>query len=253
MIEIKNVHKSFGPLKVLNGVNLSIQDGERAVILGRSGCGKSVLLKIILGLLEPDSGTVTVDGADIFKFTKEQLKRYRMTCGMLFQGAALFDSMNVRDNVAFGLMEHTRNSSGQIDQRVREVLAAVGLNDVEMKMPSDLSGGMRKRVGLARALAMNPCRILYDEPTTGLDPVMADAINDLIIDVSEKFRATCVIVTHDMTSAYKVADTIALLYNGVILETGTAEAIKKTKNPVVRQFVTGSAKGPIDILGTGTI
>ncbi len=245
MIEIVNLCKSFEDHVVLNNLNLTIKDGETIVIIGRSGCGKSVLLKHIIGIMKPDSGQVVIDGQDITRFNGKELNELRLKFGMLFQGAALFDSLNVRDNVGFNLIEHTKLDGRAIDSRVAQCLEMVGLRGIEHLRISELSGGMRKRVGLARAICMSPKIILYDEPTTGVDPIMGDAINDLIRELQNKLKTTAVAVTHDMTSAYKIADRIAMLYKGNIIEAGTPEQIKNTKNPVVHQFITGAAVGPI--------
>lgn len=245
MIEIVDLHKSFGATPVLKGINLTIRDGETLVIIGRSGCGKSVLLKHIIGLLEPDSGKVQIDGTDLFSLSPEELDQFRLNIGMLFQGAALFDSLNVRENVGFSLYEHTATPQEVIAERVRAKLKLVGLKDIEEQMPADLSGGMKKRVGLARAICNEPKTILYDEPTTGLDPINADAINDLILRMQEQLKITSIVVTHDMTSAYKVGNRIAMLYDGKIRAVGTPDEIKNTTDPVVKQFITGSAKGPV--------
>ncbi len=245
MIEIINLCKSFNEHKVLDNLNLTIKSGETIVIIGRSGCGKSVLLKHIIGILRPDSGQVFIEGVDITKLKGSELDRVRMNFGMLFQGAALFDSLTVGENVGFALREHSGLSESIIRKRVSESLGLVGLKDVEDLMPQELSGGMRKRVGLARALAFNPKIILYDEPTTGVDPIMGDAINDLIVELKEHIKVTSVAVTHDMVSAYKIADRIAMLYKGKIIAVGTPEEFKNTKDPVVKQFITGAAKGPI--------
>ena len=247
MIDIINLTKSFRGHPVLRGVNLTIETGETMVIIGRSGCGKSVLLKHIIGLLRPDGGQVLMDGVDITKLPRKALDRIRLTCGMLFQGSALFDSLTVAENVGFALLEHGRQSLQDIRPRVAECLAMVGLQDVEALHPAQLSGGMRKRVGLARAICMNPQVILYDEPTTGIDPVMSDVINHLIIALRDKLRVTSVAVTHDMTSAYKIADRIAMLYEGQIILVGTPEEIRQSSNAIVRQFVTGSSTGPIPV------
>ncbi|MFH1593668.1 MAG: ABC transporter ATP-binding protein [Candidatus Omnitrophota bacterium] len=245
MIEIINMCKNFGHTKVLDNLNLTINTGETTVIIGRSGCGKSVLLKHIIGILKPQSGQVFIDGKDIAKLRGKSLNEIRMKFGMLFQGAALFDSLSVWENVAFGMMEHTRKKRGIILNRVRECLGLVGLAGVENLKPAELSGGMRKRVGLARAISMNPEIVLYDEPTTGLDPIMADAINNLIKGLHDKLKVTSIAVTHDMTSAYKIASKIAMLYEGRIIAVGTPSEIKNTKNPVVKQFIYGEAEGPI--------
>ena len=245
MIEIADLHKSFGGHHVLRGVNLSVEKGESMTVIGGSGSGKSVLIKHIIGLLFPDRGRVVVDGQDLNSLDERGLNEIRKKFGMLFQGAALFDSLTVWENVGFGLKQHTKLSDKEIRAIATEKLALVDLRNVEDKMPSDLSGGMKKRVGLARAIAMDPAIILYDEPTTGLDPITADAINDLIVDLRKKLGVTSVAITHDMHSAYKISDRIAMLYKGQILEVGTPEEIKNTANPIVRQFITGSAVGPI--------
>lgn len=245
IIEIKDLYRSFNNLQVLQGVNLTIEKGETIVIIGRSGCGKSVLLKHIIGILKPDSGQVIVDGVDITQLGEYELNEYRKRFGMLFQGAALFDSLNVRENVAFGLEEHMTLPQEELSHRVREYLSMVGMEGVEDKKPAELSGGMRKRVGLARAIAMSPEFILYDEPTTGVDPIMGDIINDLILKLHDQLKVTSIAVTHDMVSAYKIADRIAMLYNGKIIFSGSPEEIKETQNPIVRQFITGSGEGPI--------
>jgi phospholipid/cholesterol/gamma-HCH transport system ATP-binding protein len=245
LIEIKNIHKAFNSHKVLSGVNLSIQKGESMVVLGGSGTGKSVLLKIVMGLLKADEGEVFIDGQEITHLKEEALGEIRKKFGMLFQGAALFDSLSVWENVGFGLLEHTRLSRKEVRKVVSEKLAMVGLKDIEDKMPAELSGGMKKRVGLARAIAMDPQIILYDEPTTGLDPIMADVINELIIKLKKEINATSIAITHDMTSAYKIGDKLALLYLGTIHQIGTPEEIKNSEDPVVHQFVTGSSVGPI--------
>lgn len=229
----------------MKGLDLSIRDGETLVIIGRSGCGKSVLLKHIMGLLEPDQGQVLIDDVDIFSLDDRQLEGFRLRLGMLFQGAALFDSLSVEENVGFSLYEHTRLPIPVIRKKVAEKLDLVNLSGIEDLMPSELSGGMKKRVGLARAICNEPKIILYDEPTTGLDPITADAINDLILRMQEKLKVTSVVVTHDMTSAYKVANRIAMLYGGRIVGIGTPEEIRQTNNPIIKQFVTGSAEGPI--------
>ncbi len=249
MIEIIDLHKSFGKKSVLRGINLHVERGESMVVIGGSGSGKSVLLKHIIGLLRPDKGQVIIDGTDITKLNEKELYEMRKRFGMLFQGAALFDSMTVWENVAFALIRHTGMSPKEAREIASEKLKLVGLTGVEDLMPSELSGGMKKRVGLARAIAHEPEIILYDEPTTGLDPIMADAINDLIINLREKLKVTSVTITHDMKSAYKIADTIAMLYDGRIIHSGTPEEIRNSDNPVVRQFVTGSATGPIKIEG----
>ena len=245
MIEITNLFKSFGSLQVLSGVNLTVEKGESMTVIGGSGSGKSVLIKHIIGLLFPDRGQVTVDGQVLNDLDEEGLNDVRKKFGMLFQGAALFDSLTVWENVGFGLKQHTKMSDQEIRDSATQKLALVGLKGVEDKMPADLSGGMKKRVGLARAIAMDASIILYDEPTTGLDPITADAINDLIVDLRKKLGVTSVAITHDMHSAYKISDRIAMLYKGEIQEIGTPDEIRNTTNPIVKQFITGSAVGPI--------
>jgi phospholipid/cholesterol/gamma-HCH transport system ATP-binding protein len=248
MIELVDIHKSFGEQKVLDGLNLRIEDGKTTVIIGKSGGGKSVLLKHIIGLLKPDSGQVLVNGIDITTLSDKELNEVRKNFGMLFQEAALFDSMNVGENVAFPLREHTKKKEKEIREIVDERLRAVGLPGVENKMPSELSGGMRKRVGLARALAMHPQIILYDEPTTGLDPIMTEAINDLIINTQKNFNVTCVVISHDIESIFEIGHNIAMLYEGKIVEYGTPEVIRQSDNPVLKQFLSGSLDGPISVM-----
>jgi phospholipid/cholesterol/gamma-HCH transport system ATP-binding protein len=248
MIEVLDLHKSFGDNHVLRGVNLKVATGQSMVVIGGSGSGKSVLLKHIIGLLMPDSGSVIIDGVDITRLDKKHLYEVRKKFGMLFQGAALFDSMSVWENVSFVL-----SRSGMRAKEAKEIaienLKRVGMTGVEDMMPSDLSGGMRKRVGLARAIAHKPEILLYDEPTTGIDPIVADAINDLIIKMREELNVTSMAITHDMHSAYKIADRIAMLYEGRIVQEGTPDEIRETRDPIVRQFISGSAKGPIRIEG----
>lgn len=245
MIQIKNLHKSFGGHPVLNGVNLEIEKGETMVVIGQSGVGKSVLLKHIMGIIKPDQGEIQVDGVNIATLDMNALNKVRRRFGMLFQGAALFDSLTVGENVSFALSRYTSLEEKAIQEKVKEKLALVGLRDIENIKPAELSGGMKKRVGLARAIAMDPEAVFYDEPTTGVDPIMADAINNLIISLHNKLKITSIAVTHDMTSAYKIANRIAMLYQGVIVGVGTPEEIKATSNPVIHQFITGEAKGPI--------
>jgi phospholipid/cholesterol/gamma-HCH transport system ATP-binding protein len=245
MIEIINVSKSFDGHKVLDNLNLNIRAGETTVIIGRSGCGKSVLLKHIIGLLKPDSGHVLIDGKDITRLDEKELNEVRMKFGMLFQGSALFDSLTILENVGFAMLEHTNATKEEVEKRVKECLALVGLKDIENKKPAELSGGMKKRVGLARAILFRPRIILYDEPTTGLDPIMGDSINDLIVKLHSKLNVTSIAVTHDMTSSYKIGDRITMLYNGKIIADGTPDEIKDTKDPIVKQFITGAGNGPI--------
>ncbi len=245
MIEIKNLHKTLGGHKVLNGLNLKIEKGITCVVIGRSGCGKSVLLKHIVGILKPESGQVFVGGQEVNKLNDHELNRLRLKMGMVFQGGALFDSMTVGENVGFGLIEHDHIHHKELLRRIEDSLSMVGLSGIANLMPSELSGGMKKRVSLARALCIRPDIIFYDEPTTGVDPITADSINDLIIDLHDKLKVTAIVVTHDMTSAYKVGDKIAMLYHGKIIAEGTPKEIRHANNPVVHQFINGLAKGPI--------
>jgi phospholipid/cholesterol/gamma-HCH transport system ATP-binding protein len=248
MIIISDLNKSFGKKEVLKGINLKIYDGESLVILGPSGCGKSVLLKHIIGLLKPDSGQVLIDGEDITEFPQNKLDSLRMRMGMLFQSAALFDSLTVEENIAFGLRKHTNLSNLAIHHIVSEKLEWVGLPGVNSLMPSELSGGMRKRVGLARAIAMEPEIILYDEPTTGLDPIMTSAIDELHVSLKQRLGVTSIVVTHDMGSARRIADRIALHYRGRIVAIGTKDEIMNSSDPLVQQFIQGNAKGPMTLL-----
>lgn len=245
MIEIINLRKSFNGNKVLDNLNLIINKGETMVIIGRSGCGKSVLLKHIIGIMKPDFGQVIIDGSDLTKLNDKALNEFRMKFGMLFQGAALFDSLTVEENIGFNLIEHSNWPRDRIRSRVTECLGLVGLKGIEDLKPAELSGGMRKRVGLARAICMKPQIILYDEPTTGVDPIMGDAVNELIKDLHDKLKVTSIVVTHDMVSAYKIGSRIAMLYKGKIIFVGTPSEIKNTSNPIVKQFIHGAAHGPI--------
>jgi phospholipid/cholesterol/gamma-HCH transport system ATP-binding protein len=244
VIIVKQLQKSFAGKKVLDGLDLTITDGESLVIIGRSGCGKSVLLKHIIGLLRPDSGHIFIDERDITVMKDAELSELRKRFGMVFQGAALFDSMTVAENVALPMREHARMPESEIRGRVTEKLRMVGLEGVEDVHPASLSGGMKKRVGLARAMAIDPEFILYDEPTTGLDPIMADAINDLIRSLQKKLTITSVAVTHDMRSAYKIGDRIAMLHEGKIIYE-VRPRIQKCEDPAVCQFISGSVSGPL--------
>ncbi len=238
-IEFRNIHKAFGDFQVLKGVNLCVKKGETMVILGASGSGKSVLIRHTIGLLSPDDGSVIVDGESIEDYSEQELQHVRKKVAMLFQRSALFDSMSVFENVAFSLYEHTKMTEDEIVGKVAEKLGLVGLSGVEDKMPADLSGGMQKRVALARAIALEPCAILYDEPTTGLDPITARKIDDLIIDMQKVLNVTSIVVTHDIESAFTVADRVALLYKGQMVFVGTVDEIKNTDNPLVREFISG--------------
>ncbi len=246
MIQIIDLHKTFGTNRVLQGVNLEIKHGETMVVIGRSGSGKSVLIKHLIGLLKPDRGEIYVDGAEVTGLNEHEIHKVTRKFGMLFQGSALFDSLTVAQNVSFGLERYTDYSSKEIKARVNESLEKVGLRDLDNVMPYELSGGMKKRVGLARAIAYRPEIVLYDEPSTGIDPIRADGINDLINMTKKELKVTSVVITHDMVSSYKVADRIAMLYEGKIIEIGTPDEIRATPNPVVQQFIHGRAEGPIE-------
>lgn len=245
MIEIANLCRSFNETKVLDNVSLKIETGQTCVIIGRSGCGKSVLLKHIVGILKPDSGKIFIDAQEVTALNEDELDRLRLKIGMVFQGGALFDSMTVGENVGFGLIEHNHIERKELVDKVEGSLCLVGLSGIENLMPSELSGGMKKRVALARALCTNPQIILYDEPTTGVDPITADSINELIRSLHDKLKVTSVVVTHDMKSAYHIADKIAMLYQGKIIAEGSPEEIQNTTHPIVHQFVNGLAQGPI--------
>jgi len=245
MIEIIKVCKSFNSHKVLNNLSLKIKEGETKVIIGRSGCGKSILLKHIMGIIKPDSGSILIHRKDLSAISLKDLNSLRMCMGMVFQGGALFDSLTVGENVGFVLYEYSKLSSKEIEERVEEALYNVELRGIHKLMPSELSGGMKKRVAIARALCMKPEIILYDEPTTGVDPITADSINELIRSLHDKLKVTSVVVTHDMKSAYRVADHISMLYQGRIIAEGTPAEIQNTTHSVVHQFINGLAKGPI--------
>jgi phospholipid/cholesterol/gamma-HCH transport system ATP-binding protein len=247
MIEIRDVHKSFADKKVLQGVDLDIASGQTTTIIGGSGSGKSVLFKHIIGLMKPDSGAVLVDGEDITRMKERDLYCLVEKYGLVFQGGALFDSMTVGENVAFGVKNRSDLKRADVDAIIEHSLEQVGLADVAHLLPAELSGGMKKRVAIARAIAKKPTIIMYDEPTTGLDPIMADIINDLVIKVGGNKAITSIVITHDMVSAYKISDKIAVLFEGKIIETGSPEEIKNTRNAVVRQFIEGKAEGPIKI------
>lgn len=241
LIELRNVYKRFGKLLVLNHVNLSIEAGKCLVILGASGSGKSVMLKHIVGLLKPDEGEVYFDGKRIDNLSERELQTVRLQFGFLFQMGALFDSMTVDENVSFPLVEHTTKSKEEIARLTRQKLSMVGLPETGRRMPAELSGGQRKRIALARAIAMEPRVILYDEPTTGLDPIRADVINELILKLQHELKITSIVVTHDMNSAFKVADRIVMLYNGNLIFDGTPSEIQRSPDPIIRRFVEGKA------------
>jgi len=244
MLKIEHLKKRFGKHTVLDDINLELKQGEVLSIIGQSGMGKSLILKHIIGLLIPDGGRILLDGEEISTPTKKpsDFLKVRKRFGMLFQGAALFDSKNVRENLAFPLREHTQMTEEEIDEVIAEALAMVGLKSIQEKMPSELSGGMRSRVGLARALVMKPEIMLYDEPTSALDPIMSDKINDLILELKGKLQMTSIIVTHDMSSAYKVSDKIAMIHEGKIIFSGTPAEIRASRNPYIQQFISGRRK-----------
>ena len=239
MIEVRDLKKSFGTQMILDGINLRVETGESVVIVGRSGGGKSVLLKHLVGLLKPDSGHVLIDGEDIVPMNERQLLPVRRKFGMLFQGAALFDSMTVAENVGFAFRRNRELSAKEIAQKVAEALEVVDLPGTENKKPSELSGGMKKRVGLARAIVYQPQIVLYDEPTTGLDPIVSDSIDQLIIRVRDRLKVTTVVVTHEMRSARRVGQRILMLHDKKIHFSGTPDEIFNSTDPVVRHFIDG--------------
>ena len=243
-INIDNLHKSFGEKSVLRGVNLSVEKGEILCIIGKSGSGKSVILKHLVGIIEPDDGTIAVDGVIMTGNNKKTKREIISKYGILFQGAALFDSMNIFDNIAFGLRRRGFDED-KIKTIVEESLIQVGLSGAGDKRPSELSGGMQKRAGLARSIAVRPEVMLYDEPTTGVDPITAGVVDRLILKMRDTFGMTSVVVTHDMTSAYRIADRIAMLYEGEIIFTGTDDEIRRSDDPYVKQFIEGTVYGPI--------
>lgn len=245
LIQTRNLTKRFGKHTVLDSLSLSIERGESLVIIGQSGTGKSVFLRHLIGLLEPDEGEITFDGRDLAELTSDELKEVRQQIGMVFQSAALLDSLTVAENIGLGLRETRHMSSAEIAPIVEESLALVGLSGADDKYPAELSGGMRKRVGLARAIAGRPEVILYDEPTTGLDPVTADTINELIVSLNQKINATSIAVTHDMASAFRIGQRIVMLSRGKIVFDGTPVEIQRTNDPMVRQFIEGRSEGPL--------
>jgi phospholipid/cholesterol/gamma-HCH transport system ATP-binding protein len=246
-IRMEDVYKSFGAHHVLRGLSIEVRDGETLTIIGGSGTGKSVTLKLMVGLLKPDRGEVYVDAQEISRMSEENLSTVQRKIAYVFQGGALFDSLTVGQNVGFGLKQLHKYDDAKIKEIVAKTLALVGLSGIENLKPAELSGGMRKRVAIARAVAMSPKYLFYDEPTTGLDPIMADVINDLIVHLHEKLGTTGVAITHDMKSAYKISTRIAMLYEGRIIQVDTPENIRNSTNPIVHQFITGSAQGPIQM------
>lgn len=248
MIKLVDIHKSFDSQAVLDGLSLEIPEGKITAVIGPSGEGKSVLLKHMIGLMKPDRGQIHVDGENITAMRRFEMNRVWEKFGMLFQNAALFDSMTVFENVAFPLEEKTRFSRAEIRDRVHNALENVGLRGIDKKYPDELSGGMKKRVGLARALLLNPRIILFDEPTTGLDPIICRAIHQLIRDTHERYGYTAVIVSHEIPEIFDISDLVAMLYRGRITEMGTSEEIQRSEHPVVRQFISGSLEGPIKFI-----
>ena len=251
MIVFTDVYKSFGPKKVLQGFSLEVPDGQTTVVIGYSGTGKSVALKHVVGLLDPDAGTVNVDGQVVHELDRAGLVALRSTIGFVFQFAALFDSLTVRENITLGL-KRQEVPQREIDERIRESLALVDMEGSEDRYPIELSGGMRKRIGIARAIALKPQYLLYDEPTSGLDPVTSAVIDRLMVRAREKLGVTGLVVTHDMNSAYTVGDRIAMLYKGAIRQVGTVEQIQRTHDPIVRQFIEGRPEGAEDTGGLNT-
>ncbi len=241
LIEFRDVWKAFGPKVVYQGLNLSIEQGEALTIVGGSGVGKSVMLKLLIGLLKADRGEILFDGEHVERMTAKELTRVRQRVGMLFQGAALFDSLTVRENVAYGLREHHVMNEGEIDERVAWALSLVGLPGIEAMHPADLSGGMKKRVGLARTVALKPEVLLYDEPTTGLDPINTTRINHLILSMQRALKITSIVVTHDMGTAFMVSTRMAMVHKGRIVAEGTPDDFRTSTNPLVRNFIEGNA------------
>jgi phospholipid/cholesterol/gamma-HCH transport system ATP-binding protein len=244
-VELQNVHLSFGANEILSGIDLVITPRERLVVIGQSGGGKSTLLRLILGILKPSAGSVRFEGREVSRLGRRQLNVMRQKIGMVYQNSALISSLSVRDNLALPLEELTDKSRGEIDHLVAEKLQMVGMIDARDKMPSELSGGMRKRIGLARGIIMDPQLILYDEPSAGLDPVTSSVIDELIIGLSEKISATSIIVTHEMESAFKIATRMAMLFRGKIIAEDSPASFKHPSNPIVAQFISGDVKGPI--------
>ncbi|MGH8069190.1 MAG: ABC transporter ATP-binding protein [Candidatus Entotheonellia bacterium] len=245
MIQIIDVYRSFGRQQVLKGINLQVQEGGIMAIIGRSGSGKTVLLKLLIGLLRPDRGRVMIEDTDITQLSGHRLDEIRERVGMLFQGGALFDSMTVFENVAFPLREKTKLSEKEIADKVEKMLASVGLSDMDYKYPAELSGGMKKRAALARTLITGPSIILFDEPTTGLDPILVHATHQLILDTHREFGYTAILVSHEIPEVFDIATRVAMIYEGRIIEEGTPEEILKSSDPLIRQFIEGNLEGPI--------
>jgi phospholipid/cholesterol/gamma-HCH transport system ATP-binding protein len=245
MIQIKDVYRSFGRQQVLRGLNLNIDQGEIMAIVGRSGSGKTVLLRLLIGLLRPNQGQVIIEGTDLTTLSGSRLDKIRERFGMLFQGGALFDSMNVLDNVAFPLREKTNLPEEEIKKQVEDMLIRVGLGDMGYKFPAELSGGMKKRAALARALVTAPSIVLFDEPTTGLDPILVRATHQLIVDTHHSFGYTAVLVSHEIPEVFEIATRVAMIHEGRIIEEGTPEEILKSTDPLIRQFIEGRLDGPI--------
>ena len=245
IVELRDVHLAFGETEILTGVNLSVSERSRLIVLGQSGSGKSTLLRLILGILKPNSGGVFFKGRDVTKMSRRRLDRIRQKIGMVYQYSALISSLSVRDNLALPLEELTDKTRSEIDRSIDEKLEMVGMSEVRDKMPSELSGGMRKRIGLARGIIMEPELILYDEPGAGLDPVITSVIDELIVSLSEKIGATSIIVTHEMGSAFRIATRMSMLYRGEIIAEDTPEGFQNSSHPVVAQFISGKIEGPI--------
>ncbi|MBI3013135.1 MAG: ABC transporter ATP-binding protein [Elusimicrobia bacterium] len=248
MIQVTDLHKGFRDKPVHRGISFEVKRGEILTVIGGSGVGKSLLLKQIVGLVKPDRGSIRIDGKEITHLDVDELQEVQKMIGYVFQESALFDSLTVADNVAFGLCNLLKcEDESRVQTTVHETLSLVGLGEIERLKPAQLSGGMKKRVGIARAIAFHPQILLYDEPTTGLDPVMSDVISDLILKLKKEIKTTAIAVTHDMKSAYKISDRIAMLYEGKILEIGTPKQIQNSADPVVRQFISGWSRGPITV------
>lgn len=251
IIELKDIYKKFGTRQILSGVSLKVYRGETLVIMGGSGCGKSTVLRHMVGAIKPDSGSVFMKGQNLTELGEDELDALKKKFGILYQSGALFDSLSVKENVCIPLREHTKLDENIISIMVKMKLELVGLRGFDDLMPSQLSGGMKKRVGLARAIVMDPEIVFYDEPTAGLDPIVAGVIGKLILDLSKKLSITSVVVTHDMNSVFRIADRIAMLHDGKIVQVGTKEEVKNATNPLVRQFIDGEPEGPINFFMTG--